>query len=118
MSRSGLREKLPIAITALVLVVLYVAAGMKFENFVSMRVFANLLADNAFLGVVAVGLTFGASGTFLAQMFLRQPLIRAATQEFHIDGTWSDPRVTRVDRRAAAESRADPASEARVGRTN
>ncbi|MDP3761284.1 MAG: YhdP family protein [Ramlibacter sp.] len=57
-------------------------------------------------------------GTFLAQMFLRQPLIRAATQEFRIDGTWSDPRVTRVDRRAAAESRADPASEARVGRTN
>jgi uncharacterized protein (TIGR02099 family) len=59
-------------------------------------------------------------GTFLAQMFLRQPLIRAATQEFHIDGTWSDPRVTRVDRRAAtgADSRADPASDARVGRTN
>ncbi|MDF2462565.1 MAG: hypothetical protein K0Q43_800 [Ramlibacter sp.] len=59
-------------------------------------------------------------GTFLAQMFLRQPLIRAATQEFHIDGTWSDPRVTRVDRRAAtgAASRADPASDAPVGRTN
>ena len=59
-------------------------------------------------------------GTFLAQMFLRQPLIRAATQEFHIDGTWSDPRVTRVDRRAAtgADSRADPASDARTGRTN
>ena len=59
-------------------------------------------------------------GTFLAQMFLRQPLIRAATQEFHIDGTWSDPRVTRVDRRAAAaaDGRIDPASEARVGRTN
>ena len=57
-------------------------------------------------------------GTFLAQMFLRQPLIRAATQEFHIDGTWSDPRVTRVDRRAAAENRTDPASEARAGRTN
>jgi uncharacterized protein YhdP len=40
-------------------------------------------------------------GTFLAQLFLRQPLIRAATQEFHIDGTWADPRVTRVDRKAA-----------------
>lgn len=37
-------------------------------------------------------------GTFLAQMFLRQPLMRAATQEFHIDGTWADPRVTRVAR--------------------
>ena len=35
-------------------------------------------------------------GTFLAQMFLRQPLIRAATQEFQIDGTWADPHITRV----------------------
>jgi uncharacterized protein (TIGR02099 family) len=40
-------------------------------------------------------------GSFLAQMFLRQPLIRAATQEFHIGGTWSDPRVTKVNRAAA-----------------
>jgi hypothetical protein len=33
-------------------------------------------------------------GTFLAQMFLREPLMKAATQEFHVDGTWADPRVT------------------------
>lgn len=39
----------------------------------------------------AVGL-----GTFLAQMFLRGPLIEAATQEFRIDGAWSDPHVARV----------------------
>jgi uncharacterized protein (TIGR02099 family) len=36
-------------------------------------------------------------GSFLAQLLLRQPLIRAATQEFHIDGTWADPRITRVN---------------------
>ena len=47
-------------------------------------------------------------GSFLAQLFLRQPLMRAATQEFHIDGTWTDPRVTRVGRGA-------PATEAREG---
>ena len=41
-------------------------------------------------------------GTFLAQMFLRRPLMEAATQEFHIDGTWVDPKITKVDRRAAA----------------
>ena len=41
-------------------------------------------------------------GTFLAQMFLRQPLIRAATQELHIDGTWAEPRITRVARRPTA----------------
>jgi len=64
-------------------------------------------------------------GSFLAQMFLRQPLIRAATQEFHIDGTWADPRVNRVDRRTPAEarggeaeSRTEAARETPGGRTN
>lgn len=37
-------------------------------------------------------------GTFLAQMFLREPLMRAATQEFHVDGSWADPRITRIER--------------------
>jgi uncharacterized protein (TIGR02099 family) len=44
----------------------------------------------------AVGL-----GSFLAQMFLSRPLAEANTQEFHIDGAWSDPRITRVDRKPA-----------------
>jgi uncharacterized protein YhdP len=38
-------------------------------------------------------------GTFLAQLILRRPVIAAATQEFHIDGSWADPRVTRVPRK-------------------
>ncbi len=38
-------------------------------------------------------------GSFLAQVFLRGPLIEAATQEFRVDGTWADPRVVRVARR-------------------
>ena len=45
----------------------------------------------------AVGL-----GSFLAQMFLSRPLAEANTQEFHIDGSWSDPRITRVERKPAA----------------
>ena len=39
----------------------------------------------------AVGL-----GTFLAQWFLQRPLSEAATQQFHIDGTWADPKITKV----------------------
>ncbi|MBP7308917.1 MAG: TIGR02099 family protein [Polaromonas sp.] len=35
-------------------------------------------------------------GTFLAQLFLRQPLIEAATRELHVKGTWSDPLITEV----------------------
>lgn len=41
-------------------------------------------------------------GSFLAQVFLRGPLAEAATQEFHIDGSWAEPRVVRVSRRAAS----------------
>jgi uncharacterized protein (TIGR02099 family) len=53
-------------------------------------------------------------GTFLAQLFLREPLMKAATQEFHVDGTWTDPRVTRVgrgpDTTGASGAPAEPAS--------
>ena len=37
-------------------------------------------------------------GTFLAQLFLRQPLIEAVTKEFKVSGTWADPLVTEVKR--------------------
>ncbi len=49
----------------------------------------------------AVGL-----GTFLAQYFLRRPLSEATTQEFHVDGTWADPKIRRIDRKAAAAAAA------------
>lgn len=38
-------------------------------------------------------------GTFLAQFFLRRPLIAATTQEFHIDGSWANPRITKMERK-------------------
>jgi uncharacterized protein (TIGR02099 family) len=47
----------------------------------------------------AVGL-----GSFLAQMFLRKPLIEANTQELHIDGSWTDYKVTRVEHKPASAS--------------
>ena len=47
-------------------------------------------------------------GTFLAQAFLRRPLMQAATQEFHISGTWADPKVSKIDRRAQAERTTAP----------
>ena len=39
-----------------------------------------------------VGLT-----TYLAQWLLSAPLSKAAVQEFAIDGSWSEPRVTRIE---------------------
>jgi uncharacterized protein (TIGR02099 family) len=43
-------------------------------------------------------------GSFLAQWFLRKPLIEAATQEFHVNGSWTNPQVTRVERKTASQS--------------
>lgn len=37
-------------------------------------------------------------GTFLAQWFLRRPIEAASTREFHVHGTWADPRVERIER--------------------
>jgi uncharacterized protein YhdP len=41
----------------------------------------------------AVGL-----GSFLAQMFLRRPLIESNTKQLHVTGSWSDPQVVVVPR--------------------
>src|SRR2546429_5378651 len=48
----------PVAITAMVFVVGFVLCTVQFPNFASTRVAANLLTDNAFLGIVATGMTF------------------------------------------------------------
>ncbi len=37
-------------------------------------------------------------GTFLAEMFLREPLIEANTREFRVTGPWADPQVEAVAR--------------------
>lgn len=37
-------------------------------------------------------------GTFLAQAFLRGPLMAAATQEFQVEGTWAEPDVRKLSR--------------------
>jgi uncharacterized protein (TIGR02099 family) len=36
-------------------------------------------------------------GTFLAQFLLREPLQAATTQQFHISGSWDDPKVEKID---------------------
>lgn len=52
------KERLPMLATVVVCVLLYVGSGMAFPGFFSPRVAVNFLDDNAFLGVIAVGLTF------------------------------------------------------------
>jgi uncharacterized protein (TIGR02099 family) len=54
-------------------------------------------------------------GTFLAQLFLRRPLIEAATQEFHISGPWAEPVITKVARKTPTDtSKLESAAPART----
>jgi uncharacterized protein YhdP len=39
-------------------------------------------------------------GTFLAQLFLRDPLMHVFTMEYHIAGSWKDPEISKVSRNA------------------
>jgi uncharacterized protein YhdP len=47
-----------------------------------------------------VGLT-----SFLAQYVLRRPLMKSNTQEFRVEGSWKDPKVSKVE---TAPAKADP----------
>jgi ribose/xylose/arabinose/galactoside ABC-type transport system permease subunit len=49
---------LPLLITALLFIVMFSAGALQFTGFGSLRVFMNLFMDNAFLVVVALGMTF------------------------------------------------------------
>src|ERR1041385_932571 len=51
-------KHIPLLATAFVLFGLYTAGCIAFSNFWSLRVAVNLIGDNAFLGVAAVGATF------------------------------------------------------------
>ncbi|WP_019136551.1 galactofuranose ABC transporter, permease protein YjfF [Cellulomonas massiliensis] len=52
------RRYLPVLGTLVVLVLMLVIGGSRYENFLSGRVMANLLINNSFLIVLAVGMTF------------------------------------------------------------
>ena len=49
---------LPVSVTTAVFIIGFVVCSLQFPNFASTRVVANLLTDNAFLGIVAMGMTF------------------------------------------------------------
>lgn len=46
--------------------------------------------------------------SFLAQYFLRKPLIKSATQELRVQGSWKDPKVTKIDTPAPNAAPAKP----------
>lgn len=52
-----MKRHLPLVATSAILVVLFGVAAFSYEGFFSARVIVNLFADNAFLGIAAVGMT-------------------------------------------------------------
>jgi len=61
---------------------------------------------NAGAASVLYGLTVNpviGVGTFLAQLFLRDPLMKAFTFEYLITGPWTEPTVTKLKHAAPAE---------------
>src|SRR4051812_4914959 len=48
----------PLVATAGICALLYIVAALRYRGFLAPQVFVNFFADNAFLGVAAVGLTF------------------------------------------------------------
>lgn len=52
------RKYLPLSVTIILFVLMFAAASIKYPNFLSLQVFFNLLIDNAFLLISAIGTTF------------------------------------------------------------
>jgi galactofuranose transport system permease protein len=50
-------RNLPLYVTAAILLLLFVVASVAYDGFFSSRVMVNLFADNAFLGIAAIGMT-------------------------------------------------------------
>ena len=62
-----------------------------------MVVVPEINAGTASLAYAAINPAIGL-GTFLAQLFLRKPLMQAGTREFKVSGSWADPQVDPVER--------------------
>src|SRR3954469_6773330 len=58
MNIRSIQRNVPFLATALVCLLLYAIAGVRYPGFVSLRVLINFLGDNSFLGIAAIGMTF------------------------------------------------------------
>ncbi len=64
----------------------------------SVWVVPEINAGTVSLAVAAINPAVGI-GSFLAQLFLRRPLIEAGTREFRVTGPWAHPKVDKVARK-------------------
>src|SRR4051794_10276102 len=84
-----LTRYLPLISTAVIAAALLFAGSKRYDNFLSPTVFTNILSDNAYLGVIAVGLTFvilagGIDLSVGSVMALVTVLIASLIQDHHL----------------------------------
>ena len=63
-----------------------------------------LNAGGASLAYAAINPAIGPA-TFLAQLVLSRPMAAANTREFHITGSWDDPKVEKVEHKPLPEAK-------------
>ncbi len=85
-----IKRHLPLMITLLVFVAGYLFCLSQFPGFASTRVICNILTDNAFLGIIAVGMTFvilsgGIDLSVGAVIAFTGVFLARAIGDFHID---------------------------------
>lgn len=82
----------PTLATALVLAVLYSGACVRYPGFFTVRVFINLLADNSFVGIIAVGMTLviisGGIDLSVGAVMALCATAMAALMQFHHVPAW------------------------------
>lgn len=71
----------------------------------------NIDAGAAALAAAAINPALGL-GTFVAQLVLKGAINRAATRQFHIGGSWSQPEVTPIKQNTAEATTPAPAASA------
>jgi len=64
-------------------------------------------AGTASLVVAAINPLVGIS-TYLAQYFLKKPISQATTKDFLVEGTWSDPKVTKINAKVDSQTNSKP----------
>jgi simple sugar transport system permease protein len=78
----------PVLSTAVICTLMIAACAYRYDNFLSLQVMLNLLGDNAFLGVIAVGMTFvilsgGIDLSVGAVMGMTTMIVAVLCQEYH-----------------------------------
>ena len=68
-------------------------------------------ATTASLAYAAINPVIGL-GTLFAQLLLSKPMAAANTREFHVTGSWADPKVERVDHKTAEAAAAAASAQA------